>query len=131
MHVIAINGSPRKHWNTATVLEQALEGAKTKGATTEIVHLYDLDYKGCHSCFECKKIGGKSYGRCAVKDGLTPLLDRALAADALICGTPVYFGAETGEMRSFLERLMFPVATYTPGYASIAPRTSPPPSSIR
>src|SRR5690606_21712475 len=37
----------------------------------------------------------------------------------LILGTPVYFGAETGEMRSFLERLMFPFLTYTPDYASI------------
>jgi multimeric flavodoxin WrbA len=27
MKVIAINGSPRKKWNTATMLEKALEGA--------------------------------------------------------------------------------------------------------
>jgi len=122
MHVIAVNGSPRKKWNTATLLAQALDGAAGAGATTELVHLYDHSYRGCLSCFECKKIGGKNYGRCAVKDGLTPLLARALEADALILGTPVYFGAETGEMRSFLERLLFPVTTYTPGYRSIAPR---------
>jgi len=122
MNVLAINGSPRKKWNTATLLERVLAGAAAKGATTELVHLYDLDYKGCRSCFECKRIGGKNYGRCAVKDGLTPVLDRAFAADALILGTPIYFGAETGEFRSCLERLVFPFATYTPGYASIFPR---------
>lgn len=125
MNVMAINGSPRKKWNTATLLGQALDGAQSRGATTELVHLYDLDYKGCISCFACKKIGGKSYGRCAVKDGLTPVLARVLAADALILGTPVYFGAETGEMRSCLERLLFPHTTYTPGYASIFPRKIP------
>ncbi len=27
-HIIAINGSPRKNWNTATLLDKALEGAK-------------------------------------------------------------------------------------------------------
>ena len=51
MKVIAINGSPRKKWNTATLLEKALEGAETEGAETEIIHLYDLNFKGCKSCF--------------------------------------------------------------------------------
>ena len=45
--VIAINGSPRKTWNTAMLLEHAIKGAESAGAKTEIVHLYDLDYKGC------------------------------------------------------------------------------------
>ena len=29
MKVIAINGSPRKNWNTAIMLQSALEGAKS------------------------------------------------------------------------------------------------------
>ena len=91
MKAIAINGSPRKGWNTATLLRKALAGAKKNGAKTELVHLYDLDYKGCISCFACKKIGGKSYGRCAVKDELTPVLQRAAEADVLILGSPLYF----------------------------------------
>lgn len=125
MKILAINGSPRKKGNTATLLGHALDGAGSKGAATELVHLYALDFKGCVSCFECKKIGGKSYGRCAVKDGLTPVLAKVLEADALIVGTPVYFGAESGEMRSFLERLLFPHLTYTPNYASIFPKKMP------
>jgi multimeric flavodoxin WrbA len=118
---IAINGSPRKTWNTATLLRNALDGAKAKGAETELVHLYGLSYKGCISCFACKEIGGKSYGRCAVQDELTPVLDKAAEADVLILGSPLYFHTETGEMRSFMERLLFPYLTYTPGYASIFP----------
>ena len=121
MKAIAINGSPRKKWNTATLLEHALDGARTAGADTELVHLYDLAYTGCISCFACKKIGGKSYGRCAVKDGITEVLERVAEADVLILGSPVYFYTETGEMRSFLERLFFPNLTYTPGYAPIFP----------
>ena len=121
MKAIAINGSPRKGWNTATLLRKALVGAKKNGVETEFVHLYGLAYKGCISCFACKKIGGKSYGRCAVRDELTPVLARAAEADILILGSPVYFHTETGEMRSFMERLLFPYLTYTPGYASIFP----------
>lgn len=113
MNVIAINGSPRKKWNTATLLEKALEGAAAQGATTELVHLYDLQFKGCTSCFACKLKGGKSYGRCAMRDELTPVLERIANADALVLGSPIYFGTVTGEMRSFMERLLFQYFTYT------------------
>jgi multimeric flavodoxin WrbA len=121
MNALAINGSPRKSWNTATLLKNALAGAKAEGAKTELIHLYDHDYKGCISCFACKKIGGKSYGRCAVRDGLTGILDKAARADVLILGSPVYFRGESGEMRSFMERLLFPYLTYTPERLSLFP----------
>ena len=49
MKVIAINGSPRKNWNTDTLLKKTLEGAASVGAETEIVHLYDLTFRGCVS----------------------------------------------------------------------------------
>jgi multimeric flavodoxin WrbA len=122
MKIIGVNGSPRKTWNTATLLGKALEGAASRGAQTGIVHLYDLDYKGCVSCFACKTPGGKSYGRCARQDGLTPLLGRIEAADGLILASPVYYGTVTGEMRSFMERLFFPWMTYTDPPGSLFPR---------
>src|SRR5271169_3957054 len=112
MKIIAFNGSPRKKWNTATLLEKTLEGAASKGAETELIHLYDLNYKGCISCFACKTKGGKSYGRCAVEDDLTPILGKMEEIDALILGFPIYFGTITGEMKSFMERLLFPYLAY-------------------
>lgn len=113
MNVIAVNGSPRKKNNTATLLEKALEGAASQGATTELIHLYDLDFKGCISCFACKTRGGASYGRCAVADDLTPVFRKIEEAGVLVLGSPIYFGAVTGEMKSFLERLLYPYSTYT------------------
>jgi multimeric flavodoxin WrbA len=122
MKVIAVNGSPRKKWNTATLLQKSLEGAITRGAETELIHLYDIEFKGCVSCFACKTIAGPSYGRCIVKDGLTPLLQKIETTDALILGAPIYFGTVTGEMSSFMERLFFPYYTYTDPPGSIFPR---------
>lgn len=55
MKVIGFNGSPRKNWNTAILLNKALEGSASLGAETELIHLYDIDYKGCTSCFACKR----------------------------------------------------------------------------
>jgi len=119
MKAIGVNGSPRKKWNTAALLEKALEGAASEGAQTELIHLYDLSYKGCVSCFACKLKGGKSYGRCGFTDDLTPVLERAAEADILFLGSPIYFGTATGEMRSFQERLFFPSLTYTDPPASL------------
>ena len=114
MNVIAINGSPRKTWNTATLLQNALDGAAAQGADTELVHLYDLDFKGCTSCLACKKVGGKSEGRCAMRDAISPLLARIEnEADAVILGSPIYFGNVSGEMRSFMERLLFAPFVYS------------------
>ena len=122
MKILAFNGSPRKKWNTATLLNKTLEGAASKGALTEMIHLYDLSYKGCISCFACKLKGGKSYGKCAVKDELTPILAKIDEADAIILGSPIYFFRMTGEMRSFMERLLFPYLEYADPWRSLSPR---------
>jgi len=122
MKAIAFNGSPRKKWNTATLLSHALEGASSQGAETELVNLYDLSYQGCISCFECKRKGSKSYGRCAVRDDLKPLFERIEQADVLFFGSPIYLGAMTGEMRSFLERMIFPYLVYDLNGTSLFPR---------
>ncbi|MGA3173345.1 MAG: flavodoxin family protein [Syntrophorhabdales bacterium] len=125
MRVLAFNGSPRKKWNTATLLEKALEGAASQGAETGLFHLYDLAFKGCGSCFACKMKGGMSYGKCAVVDDLSPLLQAVERADALVLGSPIYFGTASGAMRSFMERLLFPYLAYTDPYRSLFPRKIP------
>jgi multimeric flavodoxin WrbA len=122
MKIMAFNGSPRKNWNTATLLGKALEGAGSCGAETELIHLYDLNYKGCISCFACKTLGGKSYGRCAVQDDLTAVFNSIEQADAIILGSPIYFGEISGEMKSFMERLLFPYSTYTDPPGSLFPK---------
>jgi len=122
MKVIAINGSPRKNWNTATLLKNALEGAESEGAVTESIQLYDLNYKGCKSCFSCKIRGGKSYGSCAINDDLTSIFMKVEESDALILGSPIYLGTVTGEMRSFMERLIYPYLTYNNPPKSLFPK---------
>lgn len=123
MKVLAFNGSPRKSANTASMLKAALDGAKEAGADdVKLYHLYEYNYKGCRSCFACKLLGGKNYGHCAVKDELTQILEEAREADVIIVGSPIYFGNLSGEMRSFLERLLFPAFCYDDAYSSLWPR---------
>jgi multimeric flavodoxin WrbA len=105
--VVAVNGGPRKEWNTALLLEETLRGASEKGAKTEIIHLYDLNYRGCVSCFSCKRKESYQNGRCALKDGLSPVLDLLEKATGVVMGSPIYLSDVTGALRSFWERYLF------------------------
>jgi len=123
MKVMAFNGSPRKKkWNTVTLLNNALQGAQSAGAETELVQLYDLNFSGCISCFSCKRLSRKKDGVCSVRDDLTQVLDRVKQADGLIIGSPVYYGAESAATRAFLERLCFPYLKYSKDVCSLYPR---------
>ena len=128
--VIVLNGSPRRNFNTAKLLKEAQRGAESVGAEVEYFNLYDMNFKGCISCFACKRKGAKTNCVCAIKDDLRPVLEKCIQADAIIMGSPVYFSYPTGVFRSFLERLLFPVHTYlvdkeTGGLKSLRPKTIP------
>lgn len=112
MKVLGINGSPRKQWNTATLVGKALEGAASAGAEVEMINLYSSTFKGCVSCFACKRKGSKTNGLCAVRDELTPILQKALEADAVVIGTPIYYSYPSAYTRAFLERFLFPLDSY-------------------
>lgn len=122
MKLLAVNGSPRKKANTASLLERVAAGAAAQGVEAELVHLRDLSYKGCISCFHCKDPKGKHYGRCAVKDELRPVLQKAHEADALVLGSPFYFSMETAYMRAFMERLWFQYYLYSKVKGPLSPR---------
>ncbi|MCI8594455.1 MAG: flavodoxin family protein [Oscillospiraceae bacterium] len=110
--VLAINGSPRRGGSTAQMLASALKGAQSAGAVTEIVHLSDLQFSGCTSCFACKRLGSPCFGSCGWQDELTPVLSKILTADAVVIGSPIYFGDVTGMVRNLTERLLFPNCLY-------------------
>ena len=121
MNILAICGAANKTRNTATMLKKAFDGAMSvPGATGEIVYLYDLNFKGCIGCHSCKLLDASRFARCAMRDDLTPVLEKAIDADVLLIGSPMYFSDITGETRSFLERYYFPGITYnkdrTPAY---------------
>lgn len=122
--LIAINGSPRKNWNTAELLKNAVQSAKDVGAEAEIVNLYTLNFKGCTSCFYCK-LKSKEHGTCAMKDDLSPILENVKTADAIIFGTPVYFMNFSAGMVAFIERLFFSNYIYSAEIPTVFPKKLP------
>ena len=110
--VIILNGSPRKNFNTAKLLQEAQKGCEQSGAEVEYFNLYDYNFLGCRSCFACQRKGSITNGVCAIKDDIRPILEKCVNANAIIIGSPVYFSYPTGVFRSFVERLLFANHTY-------------------
>ncbi|MDR2891841.1 MAG: flavodoxin family protein [Deltaproteobacteria bacterium] len=123
MNILAINGSPRRHWNSELILEHALQGAQSGGeAQGEIAQLYPMRYSGCLGCYACKRKPNQAT-ICQFKDPLTPLLQKAQQADVLLLSTPVYFFRESAGMCAFIERLLYPwTGFFKEGYASKRPK---------
>ena len=112
MKILGFNGSPRKNGNSMKLLESAIRGAQDSGAETEIIHLYNLNYKGCRSCFACKR-KSPMYGKgCAMKDDFTQIMNDMLAADAWIFSSPIYNGHMSSSMSALLERFYFSHCNY-------------------
>jgi multimeric flavodoxin WrbA len=124
MKIYAINGGPRKKWNTATMLDSFIKGVESCDPNIEVilVNLYDLNYKGCISCYACKLKNGASYGKCGFKDDIHQLLIDVSYSDGVVFASPVYFGDVTAQLRGFLERLMFPYTSFEKGFNKIAPK---------
>jgi len=109
--IVAVNASPRKEWNTGTLVREAAKGAASAGAQIKVFDLYALEkFTGCVSCFGCKLPGHE--GRCVYRDGLADVLEEIRAADGLIVGTPNYLGDVSAGFRALYERLVFQYITY-------------------
>ena len=104
MHVMAVNGSPRKEKSsTCHILAPLLDGMRAAGATTELVHLGKLQIKPCLGCFLCWV---KTPGKCVQKDDVSALLERFLQADLVVFGTPLYHYHMSGLMKNFIDRTL-------------------------
>lgn len=100
MKVLAINGSHRKGMNTAAMLQIVLDEAARGGAETELVELVDCRIEYCLSCNQCLR-----EPRCSIQDDdMAAIAEKMLASDAVILGSPVYFGNVTARLKTFMDR---------------------------
>ncbi len=112
MNVVVINASPRKKGNTSELCRKVVEGASDNGADADYIDLYTYDFKGCMSCFACHLKKNSENPLCFWKDELKEVLEKCLDADAIVIGTPIYYGSITSSAQAFLERLLFAADTY-------------------
>ena len=79
MKILGLSGSARPKGNSMKLLTEAIRGANDAGAETEIISLYNMNFKGCRSCFACKR-KSNFYGKgCAIKDDFTEVMEHSWA----------------------------------------------------
>lgn len=103
MKILAINGSPRKNGNTSRMLKRFADTIKKDGIETEVLSLSGQTIRGCIACGACM---GKKDKKCGIKDDgfINEAIEKLESADAVILGSPVYFGSVTAEMKAFMDR---------------------------
>ena len=105
MKVLLINGSPRKEGNTATALKEVAKQLYTEGIDSEIVWIGNKPIRGCIACGQCKVQG---LGRCIFDDDIcNKISEKFEEANALIVGSPVYYGQPNGALLSIIQRAFY------------------------
>jgi multimeric flavodoxin WrbA len=101
MKVIAFNGSPRKGGNTQLLIEEVFKVLESENIETELFQLGGKLVHGCTACGLCSKIQDK---RCHIENDILNLaIEKMAEADAIILGSPVYFGDVTTEIKALID----------------------------
>lgn len=105
MKVLLINGSPHVKGNTFLALSEAAKTLEQQGVETEIVHIGTKPVRGCIACGQCMM---KQLGHCVFDDDICNRISEKLDdVDALIVGSPVYYGQPNGTVISLIQRMFF------------------------
>lgn len=104
MKVLIINGSPRQKGNTSVALVEIAKTLKEEGIDSEIVWIGNKPIRGCIACNRC----GDKPGACVFNDDICNEISAKYAsADALIVGSPVYYGQPNGALLSIIQRSFY------------------------
>ncbi len=99
MIVLGIYGSPRKGGNTDSLLDRALEGARSEGATIKSIYVRDLKMSGCIECGGCDKTG-----KCIIDDDMQSVYPLLEEADIIIMASPVFFYGVSSQLKALIDR---------------------------
>lgn len=99
MKVIGIVTSPRKGANSETLVRHILAGAEEAGAETGLIRLSAQNILPCTGCNACKGGGG-----CIIEDDMAEIMQRLEGADAVVLGSPIYWGRLNAQAYPFIDR---------------------------
>lgn len=103
MKVLLVNGSARANGNTRLALEEVGKTLRENGVDYEIVGIGTKPVHGCIACGRCGELG-----HCVFDDDSCNLIARKLAeSDALVVGTPTYYGQPNGALLALMQRMLY------------------------
>ena len=104
MKVLLINGSS-KEGCTYTALSEVVRSLNEEGIETEIINLGPNAVRDCIGCGMCAKNGN---ARCIFDDDIcNKISEKFKEVQALIVGSPVYYGQPNGALLSIIQRAFY------------------------
>lgn len=104
MKVLLINGSPRQKGNTSLALAEVARQLEKNGIDSETVWIGNKPVRGCIACNRCSA----NPGACVFQDDVCNGISGKFAeVDALIVGSPVYYGQPNGALLAVLQRAFY------------------------
>lgn len=105
MKVLLVNGSPHPKGNTALALDEVAKQLEKNGIETDRAWIGTNPIRGCIDCGQCM---AKDLGRCVFDDDVTNTIIAKLAeADAVVIGSPVYYGQPNGVLQAIMQRMFY------------------------
>ena len=104
MKALIINGSPRQKGNTSIALTEIAKQLEKLGIESEIVWIGNKPVRGCIACNTCKDKPGACVFDDDVCNGISAKMN---SSDALIVGSPVYWGQPNGAVLSIIQRALY------------------------
>ena len=104
MKALIINGSPRQKGNTSIALTEIAKQLEKLGIESEIVWIGNKPVRGCIACNTCKDKPGACVFDDDVCNGISAKMN---SSDALIVGSPVYWGQPNGAVLSIIKRAFY------------------------
>lgn len=102
MKVLLVNGSPHREGCTYAALCEVADTLRGQGIETEIFWIGNKPIGGCIACLKCRETG-----TCVFDDVVNRFREKAREADGFVFGTPVHYGAASGNMTAFMDRLFY------------------------
>lgn len=103
MKLLVINASPRRSGCVSSMLDVVKVTAEAEGAEVSVIRVADLSVRSCTGCMSCR-----SKLECVLpEDDAQRVLRLISEADAVVIGTPCYWGNIPGNLKVLFDRMVY------------------------
>ena len=103
--ILIINGSYRERGNTRALIDMVKRGLEWDGNRISEIFLAEKDIRHCRGCLSCFDQKESPIGDCVVTDDVREILERMIAADALVVACPIYWGTMSAPLTALTHRM--------------------------
>jgi len=100
MHILVVNGSPKKKGTISQLINYLIEDLPTN-TRVDMLFSAEMNIAPCKGCYVCTQRSG-----CVIQDDMQNFYDLIQLADVIVVGSPVYWGNMSGSLKMLFDRCL-------------------------